>query len=263
MKIKYYIGIGALVFANSAEGTDALTYLQGRGWFETITVTSTNIVFKCNTSHPDSYPLDIVATGEDMGTIYYPKGNTKNNEDLILPLGRTIWVSESPRARDKKGGIRFTPVVFKNQLNGFRITEINNFGREITKIAYLALNDTPVEVDEDDVEKIMLWRRREDGRLYGGEWKAPEEIKIIGQTELTAEPNVTIVIEEECLNSTLDSVPEPEPKSSPAIVNVPAKQPTPEPECGSRDGSPNRPWFCTLPLLILAIGGTLYFRCKK
>ena len=63
-----------------------------------------------------------------------------------------------------------TPVSFKNQNRGFRVTQWHTgsgMRKQRPVIAYLALSETPMRVSEDDVEMSMdngVWVKPEDSR---------------------------------------------------------------------------------------------------
>jgi len=193
-----------------------------------------------------------------------------NNEDVILTPDREMEVyfnSYSPGYP-----IEFTPVSFKDQSEGFRvsrkcswawydldlwetekISEMKSITKRIAK--YVALSDDgPIEMTEDDVVDIMEWSADEHGN-YSGDWKpyvkappAPESPRPEHEAEhpaLTPEP---------------ESAPTP-----PVIASVPAKQPSVVvPMEGERPREPpHRPWIYIGALLILAIVGILYLRRKK
>ena len=168
---------------------DGIAYLKNLNWFDSITVTATNIVFMFNDTfrfrevhvgryHDKEYPVD--------RTIKTP---IENNENVVLPIGCTIGFAATSHSPDRdRGGVRLTPVIFKNKLNGFRISEVHNFGRDIYHVAYIALSETPTKVSQTDVEKIRVWKRSQHGDLSAPEWKTPEEIRTLILTESIAEP---------------------------------------------------------------------------
>ena len=129
--------------------------------FKSVTVTPTNAMVKFNGPGwmvtPDS---DVVIWGS---AIRHSRDYAENDEALILTPDKRTDVFE------RHGSYSFNPVVYKDGLNGFRIMridEMRSFGRGVTSNSwYFALNDTPVEVGEDDVEMIMV---------KGREWKTFE-----------------------------------------------------------------------------------------
>ena len=125
------------LLAGNAFGTDAMDHLHGRNWFETISVTSTSMVFRfkedCTWVRGD-FVCDDGASVQR----YNSKDYINNHENLILSMERTMTLGGD---HGRRGSVRFTPVIFKDKSNGFRLTEINYFGRRVTLIGYVSLSD--------------------------------------------------------------------------------------------------------------------------
>ena len=148
-----FLIVGTLVC--HAQEMDIIEHLKSdvNGWFESISVTSTAIVFQ--THRPLLYSL-------------YEKNSpplASQHKDRIPEQKETIILT--PNFEFFFGDGRhvfylFTPVTFINNVEGFRVFDISDsrsFGRAITiKTWYVALSDTSVSVGEEDLtdESHML-----------------------------------------------------------------------------------------------------------
>jgi len=129
---------------------NGLKFLEGYQVFNPIKVTPVHLSLRL-------HPYDVVEQG---GTRYeWTAREMMNSEDLVLTPNQETKIL---KWKDK---FTFTPIAFKSQTKGFKITVVSDhsdLGYEVTTtIAYLALNDTSVLVGEEDVEMIM----------ENGEWK--------------------------------------------------------------------------------------------
>ena len=135
-----------------------LAAFRDRGPFKSITAAQGNlaIMFRKDVGNGISYPDDTKFL-RPVKTLDY----AENDKALIL----------TPSQRVEVGGFKncyvFTPVMFKSQQRGFRITYVSHGnGLDITRThTYIALGDIPAEMGEDGVEMIM----------ESGEWVAYEK----------------------------------------------------------------------------------------
>jgi len=178
-----------------------------------------------------------------------------------------------------------TPVSFKNQEVGFRVTKwaIGSGGNKPKPIiAYLALSDTPTDVSEDDMEMTMdngEWVKPENSRILAIEklgWDAEQMIrnaesimqdpKRMRGREATQLWNT--LVEKGLITTNAESqsvaspIPSPEPPEAeqalPPVITPEATQPTPEPETS---GTPSRLWVCIVGgILLCAILGLVLAR---
>ena len=179
---KSCVTLTAVLLANSILGTDGIEYLKGSHIFSSVRVTSTNLVLKCK-------PLPQLNILHDRD-FYNTRGTSEYmDKDLILTPDRRTIISDL-----RHGSLTFTPVVFKNKREGFRLVEVWNgmsFGQGITTnaIAYVALSDKPIKVSEKDVEMIMEERRDYETGEFVKEWK-PFEREGGAQVSLPADRQV-------------------------------------------------------------------------
>jgi len=147
-----------LLFSSGVQGMDGIRFLESCGWFESVTISSTNLAVKLQ-----------------VGSFYVSQGDAQvrrraseyiENDDMLI-----LTPDKETRFSVRHGRALWTPISFKNNLKGFRIITTSYWfpGPTVTNaIAYLALSDTPIEVGEDDVEMIM-----EDGEWVKYENKQP------------------------------------------------------------------------------------------
>ena len=133
---------------------------------DSVTVTSTNLSVRFKE------PWFFVMKDEDKPGYIHSADYIKNNMDLVLtPDDKEVSLGQQHTRID------FTPVSYKNQLNGFKITHIlygaPYGGIKTNHIFYVTLSDTPIEVGENDVETIK----------DKGEWKTYENPQSITQAE--------------------------------------------------------------------------------
>ena len=167
MKKKCIIAVVTILLVGNSQGMDGLEYLKNNRSFESITVTSTNLVLRFVSDPPH---FSVIQGGGVRPARTY----VENDEYLILPQDQETIFTDMHHS-----GTVFTPVSYKNQHKGFRIrrqsrppiisveTPIRN------TFAYFALSDTPMEVGKDDVERI--WK--------DGDWRMPEEYRAILKRE--------------------------------------------------------------------------------
>ena len=277
----------SMLLVGNTLGMDAVEYWNTGRIVNLVSATETTLTLRLSDFHGFVNQFYTIPPLKKMISEY-----NENNEYLIL----------SPERETVVGGtfepsIYFIPILFKDQRKGFRIVdELHRHNHGITNtIMYVALGDTLTVMEEDDVEMIM-----ERGKWKTVEEATPVRT-FIPREELVAEAEERIRRQNtrmEAIKAGLplpeepQPVPEPEPSEetgefpthetepSPPSTTTPettpeqpspvlitqTSQPSPEPEEG-RDGSPSRPqhrlWLCAIPLLILAVGGILYFRHKK
>jgi hypothetical protein len=149
---KNCIALTAMLVASSMTGMDAVTYLQGMDWFETISVSQTNVTLKFKESslyvRINNHKGELISRSE----VYISE-----KKDWVLTPDQTIIIEDYSHPR---GWILLKPVSFKNQQKGFSINELKIVPLT-NHVAYLALSDTLAEVGERDVQKVM----------EGKEWK--------------------------------------------------------------------------------------------
>ena len=81
---------------------------------------------------------------------------------------------EATVVQHRQGGLFVTPVSFKDKGMGFQVKDsFAHMADERLNVAYVALNDKPTEVSEEDVEMIMK----------DGEWKTIKEYRAIVERE--------------------------------------------------------------------------------
>jgi len=242
--------------------------------FESITVTPTNLMMKFRAGHMGVGDPDV--KNRDF-SIRFSRSYIENDETLVVPPDRRmdVW--------DKHVGYLFTPVIFKDKSKGFEITK--RYGPPIVSKStpvkintfHVVLGDAPMDVGEDDVEMVM-----EAGREWVSATKSsyaiPPDYSLLADTpypySYTNSETYMAEREERRRFIGLHILPDleespPDESSPPVIASVPAKQPSPEPEPLPYDtATPSCGWVCwavggACAVLILAIGGTLYFRRKK
>ena len=218
MKIKYCIILVSVLFVNGVQGKDGIEFLQNSGYFTAVTVTSTNLTLKFH------------SIGSGL-MINRPEGFSRirpleYDKEFTLTPDRVTVLSSFHYT------LLFTPVSYKNQHAGFRITEFidhHSFGGgEFINYMYLALSDTPIEVGEDDVDTIMEmdmrlsgWQRTENGEweMEPVEWKPYVKSPSASEPETPEEPPPVITEGE-------DTSP------PPVIASISAKQSSPTDEQG-------------------------------
>ena len=229
-----------MLFVNTILGMDGIEYLSTSTWFNSTAITPTNITL---TFHSYGNAFCIWKDDDDRNGRWL-----QYDEEFVLSPGQRYTLSDCRHVR-----MFFTPVVLKNQRNGFQIVyQVDNrrdHDRYVTEYkGYVALSDTPVPVGEEDVEMIM----------ENGEWKKFErEAPASPPSHETPKPDnaetetpVETIVEQTRI---IEDEPSPPP---PVIASVPAKQPSPEPE--QEVPPPSRLWLYIILPLLLAIGGILY-----
>jgi len=140
----------ALSLVSNVIGVEAMSQLNGiellltYRFIESVTVTSTNVVIRTNSS-------------EDFKEIVRLWGLEPNAEIILTPDKETgFGIIDSE--------ITLSPASFQNKRQGF---QVRSSSHNTYRVAYIALSDTPVEVGEDDVEMVM----------DNGEWLTAEEAR--------------------------------------------------------------------------------------
>ena len=145
MKIKHITIMMFAALASTAQGMNAVEFLEGK--FGSVSVTSTNLGIKFKSSGLIIIPY--------KKRVFTYRSSEYMSEPLILTADK-----ERLSITDNEGmSVDFTAVSFKNQLKGFRIVHrIHEFGRIAkTDVMYLALSDTPLDVGEEDfLEEIPI-----------------------------------------------------------------------------------------------------------
>ena len=180
---KICMALTAMSLAYCAAGMGGVTYLENHVWFDSVSVTSTNLTLVF------SFRRDSVATvvQDDSYRKYQEAYKTNawatpwrvmgDGDALVLTPDQTTRLA----IRDAKRSVIFTPVSFKNQQKGFRLSEVSYHPHEwfsTNHCGYVALSDTPVQVSEDDVEMIM---ENEEWVKYAKPLPVPKE-KVTPQT---------------------------------------------------------------------------------
>ena len=295
MKSKYHIINILIVVASCAYGAYECDF-ETIASFGSVTVTPTNMAIKFKKSTHMVMPDADAVVMNPVGDYIKPmEAYMENDEALILtPDKRT-------RMYQYSSGIMFSPVVFKNGLKGFRIhrgsmmsSTTDRVGGATNDVWFVALSDVFVEVGEDDVEMIMGYGWGVE-RKEGKEWRPFTEADRIrsfvsnleGLIEAAKHDPEARARYERYLERTggtavelppLPSLPlqetDPEDELSPppVIASVPATQPNPEPVTAhtpviARSEATKQPstriYLYTIPLLLLAIVGTLLLCHKK
>jgi len=131
-----------MLFANNVLGVSGIEYLKSSGLFDSASITSTGLILQINgrlwLAHNGKYDASRLLESNEVTTL------TPNHE-FCFSTGR--------HAR-----MVFTPVSFESQQKGFQVVYLvdNRRGEDVAEYkGYVALDDIPVEVGEDDVEMIM------------------------------------------------------------------------------------------------------------
>jgi hypothetical protein len=161
--VKKYVVCGVVgLLASNMLGINAVTYLRGCGWFDSVSVTSTNVTLKFKES------TSVTIWDEKTG-LYNSSGSyIQKNATFVLTPDCQKTFAESPYLTI--GRIYFTPVFFKTQQRGFRVSNMH-FEEMTNHVAYLVLNEKPIKVGEKDVLKVM----------ENGKWKTlstPDKTKL-------------------------------------------------------------------------------------
>ena len=147
------------MLAGNILGMDGVDLIKSFNLFDAIIVTSTNLTFKLD-SHPDISLWGFQFLGKER------QGYRRlvPNEELVLVPNQVVHI-ESRSYR-----LILTPVSFQNQSMGFRATQWrigSGSPKPTPTVAYIALNNIPMNVGEDDVEMTM----------DNGEWVKPKDSK--------------------------------------------------------------------------------------
>ena len=192
-----------------------------------------------------------------------PEAEEYRGKPIILPPDRIIRFSH------RHGGFTFAPVIYKNELKGFRI--VRNFedfssNRDlVNKVRYVALGDSPMEVGEEDVAMVM-----EEGRV----WKTREEAEPVKERVTGEEIIAELRKRREQANAEYarNMATNAAATASEAVAReeaVPPSPPTVADEDGTtRDGqgdeatAPRRTWGYIVAIAAICVGVALYFMGK-
>ena len=154
MKTKNCLAL--ILFAGTVWGMDGVEFLNGFGFADTVTVTSTNLVVVMTNSHPYATAWGLTVLGKERQYRTLEPG-----EEILLTPSQAVHFG----SRDLR--IAITPVSFTNKHKGFRVTRwwigSGAARKPDPEIVYVALCDAPMAVGEDDVELTM----------DDGEWVKP------------------------------------------------------------------------------------------
>jgi len=146
--------LNILMFVINTFATNDWIYgLTNQGWIASAYINSTNLVVKYPPLPERKFMVHYDRWDYTINSCCY---SPKHNEEVIITTNRISSLSDGYAGV----GYDFTPVVFTNQLIGFRIdyslTVIDQSLPEgfysTNNVWYVALSDTPVEVGEEDVE---------------------------------------------------------------------------------------------------------------
>ena len=161
---------------------DGIEYLKNHAWFNSVSLSPTNLMLRFSPSGSGLW----IWSGNDV-----LKGCwTVEDEEFVLPADQQTKLSDG-RHLD----MIFTPASFENQQKGFRVLYLvdDRWGGYTTNyLGYVALNDTPIEVGEDDVEMIM---ENGEGKTHGNpqsitQAETPDKITEDGQDEEKSKANM-------------------------------------------------------------------------
>ena len=133
-------------------------FLKTSGIFESVTPTPTNLIIKVGSHRSSSWRVTSPGKSPQIHRELPPDGTL-----VVLPDQTAQFGMRNLR-------LILTPVSFKNQHRGFRVTQWHTgsgMRKQWPVIAYLALSETPMSVSEDDVEMSMdngVWVKPEDSR---------------------------------------------------------------------------------------------------
>ena len=235
---KIIVSVAVLLAVSVRGADDALAFLRGTGFFDSVTVSSTNLTLKFL---------------PDWRMLVRQKGDVVSR---LPEFGETISLIPDVETRLSDGHhvfFTFIPVEYRQKQRGFKFLHVFNaysFGRGITtnNIGYIALSDTPVEVGEDDVEMILV----------NGEWKAYEKSRPAPKEEGASAPPpppepVPPPAREQPPEPTVGTPPQPAPADAPASVA--------ENEQSGEKSNASPLWlYALIPLFLLAI---FYFLRRK
>jgi hypothetical protein len=184
---KSCIALTALLLADGISGMDGVEYLKENPWVESVSVTSTNVIVKYRSTRMNEIWED-GPTPTSRRKVSFQK-ESYVAELVLTPDQRIKTQIEGHRHAPI---VTFTPVSFKDQHKGFRVTWTHTDGFAPPVITYIALSDTPVALGEGDVETVMgdgEWVRAGDSKSLEIEklgWRA--ENLIWGADEIMSNP---------------------------------------------------------------------------
>jgi len=205
---RIHIALAAMLIASGLPGADGIEYLKTMHYIDVVTVTPTNLSLKFKTVlgdiriiQDDSWRKydDALKTNASAVPWRLTSEFIQNDEPLILPPEQETRMSRA----DSGLVLILTPVFFKNQQNGFKITSIrfdSRIGRRMNDHGYIALSDTPVQMGDEDVKMIMdkeRWERFEPPakpEVKGGAMVSPpsrEAVQPVPQATPSEPPAVT------------------------------------------------------------------------
>jgi len=150
-KFKLYLLSVGVLFANNSVAMDGVEYLESLDFVAGFTISSTSLDLTFNLQK--NFLLNM-------------KGRwLEHDEKLSLTPDYQVQFGDGRHLE-----WRFKPVIFKSQHKGFRIVYWVTGAfvhRHTPVITYIALSDTPIKVDEEDVEMVMddgKWVKIEDSK---------------------------------------------------------------------------------------------------
>ncbi len=161
MKKICFLFLALPLFANDAQEVDApSTPLDGE-WFQFVSLTPTNVVFKC----PSYGRLCWIFGGGVVQRIF------EYDEEFAIPLDQEISFSDGWHVE-----MIYTPILLANQQKGFRVAFLgdNMSGGYNANVWHAALSDPPMQVDESEV--LMI--------LENGKWMNIEDVESLEDKKL-------------------------------------------------------------------------------
>jgi len=160
MKKHYKIFI-VILFANTLFGMDGVEYLKSCSFLSDFQISSKSLDLTFDLPHG----VTSLGWSDIKGGVRFSEGNSLAHgvTVFITPTQETLLIGRHSR-------ITFKPVIYKNQQKGFRIVPwMIGFqpGKDKPIITYINLSDTPMKVNEEDVEMVM----------DGGQWVKIENSK--------------------------------------------------------------------------------------
>jgi len=200
MRMKYWTVLPLALFCCNVRGEYAVEWFKKyQQWsIESVTVTSDGLSIRFKN------PWFFVFLDWDKvdNEIRSSADYIKNNEALILtPDSKEVCLGQQHTQ------VHFTPVSYRNGLAGFRITDMFTgapYGLRTNNVLYVALNDSPIEVGEDDVEMVK----------DKGEWKKFEREGGALVSSPSRENPITVTQDETPVNVTEDGQDEEKSKAS-------------------------------------------------
>jgi len=163
MKKNYLLFLTLTLFANETQIVGNTTTALDDEWFTFVSLTPTSVVLKTTSRGRHVVYTIPNIEGSKRGYNYQLKLESLDllrlveNEDFAIPLDKEVTFSDGRHHKNI-----YTPILLENQQSGFRFTYLtyNLRGGFESTISYIALNDSPEQVDESEV--VMI--------LENGEW---------------------------------------------------------------------------------------------